>query len=99
MRSDPLGPVHPGEVLREEFMSPLGLSAAALARAAGLPAHRVADLAGERAALRADTALRLARVLDTSPEFWMNLQTRYDLDHAERQMGDAVARLRPVAAE
>ncbi len=99
MRTDPLGPVHPGEVLREEFMAPLGLSAAALARAAGLRTARIADIASERGAIRAPVAVRLARVLDTTPEFWMNLQTRHDLDLAEHSSADALKSLRPVAAE
>jgi addiction module HigA family antidote len=99
MRTDPLGPVHPGEVLREEFMAPRGLTAAALARASGLRTGKISDIAGERTALRADVALRLARVLETSPEFWMNLQSRYDLDVAERAAAPVLSSLRPVAAE
>jgi antitoxin HigA-1 len=99
MRTDPLGPVHPGEVLREEFMAQLGLTAAALGRATGLRASRIGDIANERGPVRADVAVRLARVLNTSPEFWMNLQARHDLDIAEQRAAAALQLLRPVAAE
>jgi len=70
---------HPGKILREEFMNPLGLSANALALALRVPANRIgAILLGERA-ITADTALRLARYFGTTPEFWINLQSGFDL--------------------
>ena len=76
-------PVHPGEILREEFLAPLAMSANALAMAIHVPANRVsAVLAGKRA-VTADTALRLARYFRTTPEFWMNLQQTHDLRVAE----------------
>jgi addiction module HigA family antidote len=87
-----LAPVSPGEVLREEFMAPLGLSARALARDMGVPANRVtAILNGERA-VTAETALLLARRLGTSAEFWMNLQTAHDLDLARAAQAGGPAR-------
>jgi addiction module HigA family antidote len=78
-------PVHPGEVLREEFLEPLGLSAHALAVALRVPAPRINDLARERRSVTPDTALRLARYFKTTPQFWMNLQASYDLKIALRE--------------
>jgi addiction module HigA family antidote len=78
-------PIHSGEILREEYLHPLDMSANALAQAIGVPANRVSLIvAGERA-VTADTALRLARALGTTPEFWLNLQQRYEL----RPQGDS----------
>jgi len=85
-----LAPVHPGEVLRADFLDAMGLTAHALALALRVPANRVtAILAGERA-VTADTALRLARHFGTSPGFWLNLQKGYELDVAERAAGDRI---------
>lgn len=72
-------PIHPGEILREEFMLPLGLSAHALAMALRVPAPRINDIVRERRAVTADTALRLARYFGTSAEFWLGLQSDYDM--------------------
>ena len=84
-----IGPVTPGEVLREEFLAPHGLTARALARDLGVPANRVtAILNGERA-VTAATALLLARRFGTSAEFWMNLQTAHDLELARAAVGEA----------
>jgi addiction module HigA family antidote len=82
-----LPPVHPGDVLRHDFLEPLGLSAHALALALRVPANRITMiLAGERA-VTAETALRLARHFATSPSFWLNLQKAYELEVAERTAG------------
>ena len=75
-------PTHPGEMLREEFLVPLKLSANALALAIRVPATRVNEIVNERRGITADTALRLARYFHMTPEFWMNLQTHYDLECA-----------------
>lgn len=72
-------PIHPGEILREEFLIPLGLSANALALALRVPAPRINDIVRERRAISADTALRLARYFGTSAEFWLGLQADFDL--------------------
>jgi antitoxin HigA-1 len=72
-------PVHPGEVLREEFLVPLEMSGNALALALCVPATRLHEIVNERRGITADTAYRLARYFDTTPEFWMNLQAAYDL--------------------
>ena len=81
-----IGPVIPGDVLREEFMVPLGLSARALARELGVPSNRItAILAGDRG-VTAETAILLGERFGTSPEFWLNLQTAHDLEEARRHM-------------
>jgi antitoxin HigA-1 len=76
---DRLPPMHPGEMLREEFLLPLKLSAGKVAKAACVPRTRIERIAREELGITADTALRLGKVLGTSPEFWINLQSRYDL--------------------
>ncbi len=80
-------PIHPGEILREEFMIPLGLSANALAIALRVPAPRINDIARERRTVTADTALRLARYFGTSAEFWLGLQSDYDMKIAMAESG------------
>jgi addiction module HigA family antidote len=75
-----LAPVHPGEILKEEFMRPLSLSANALANAVRVPPNRISAIVNGERGLTADTALRLARAFGTAPEFWLNLQTQYELD-------------------
>jgi len=87
-----LKPVHLGEVLREEFMRPLGLSMNKLALDLRVPVTRIADIVGERRGITADTALRLARYFNNAPVFWMNLQTRYDLEVAEDELAAKVER-------
>jgi antitoxin HigA-1 len=92
-------PIHPGEVLREEFLEPLGLSAHALAQALRVPAPRVNDIVRERRSVSPDTALRLARHFGTTPQFWLNLQASYDLKIAMREAGAKIAReVEPRAA-
>jgi len=78
-------PIHPGEVLREEFLRPLELSANAFAAVLGVPTNRVTEILNCNGSVTADTALRLARALDTSPESWLNLQQAYDLRVAEEE--------------
>jgi addiction module HigA family antidote len=91
-----LAPVHPGEVLKEEFMRPLGLSANALARAVRVPANRISSVVSGQRSVTADTALRLAKALGTTPDFWLNLQKQYDLDCALDAATD-LARIEPIA--
>ena len=83
MPSNAMRPIHPGEILREEFLVPLGLSAHALAQALRVPATRVNEIANERRAISADTAMRLGRYFGTTAEFWLNLQTAFDLRSAQ----------------
>jgi addiction module HigA family antidote len=89
-------PVHPGEILREDFLVPLGMSANALSKALNVPAPRVNDIVRERRGVSADTALRLSRYFDTSPQFWLNLQAMYDLRVAEIAVGKRIVREVPV---
>lgn len=91
-----LAPLHPGEVLREEFLVPLGLSPGALAKAMGVPRTRVERVAGETAGITADTALRLSRALGTSAQLWLNLQNRYDMETAERALGKVLTKIARV---
>lgn len=79
-------PIHPGEILREEFLEPLGLNAHALALALRVPAPRINDIVRERRAITADTALRLSRFFGTSTEFWMGLQSDYEVAKARRAL-------------
>ncbi len=92
-----LRPVHPGEILREEFMKPLRLSMNKLALDLRVPVTRIAEIVHGRRAVTTDTALRLARYFKTRPIFWMNLQVRYDLEVAEDEQATQVARdVRPL---
>jgi addiction module HigA family antidote len=95
-----LKPVHPGEILREEFMLPLGLSMNRMALDLRVPVTRIADIANERRGITADTALRFARYFGNTPVFWMNLQTRYDLEVAQDEIAGKVARdVRPLETQ
>lgn len=85
-------PIHPGEILREEFMIPMGLSANALAIALRVPAPRINDIVRERRAVSADTALRLARYFGTSAEFWLGLQSDHDMKIALAESGGLIER-------
>jgi antitoxin HigA-1 len=93
-----LPPLHPGEVLREEFLVPLGVSAGALAKAMGVPRTRVERIASESIGITADTALRLGKALGTSAQLWLNLQNRFDVETAERTIGKELARISRVKA-
>jgi len=91
-----LAPMHPGEMLREEFLEPLGLTAYAVAKACGVPRTRIERIAREELGITADTALRLAKFFDTSAQFWLNLQTRYDMLTAERLIGKELKQIEPL---
>ena len=84
--------IHPGEILREEFMMPLGLSAHALAVALQVAAPRINDIVREKRGVTPDTALRLARYFNSTPQFWLNLQTSYDLKTAQLASGPKIER-------
>jgi len=85
-------PIHPGEILREEFLDPLGLSVYGLAQAIGVNRARLNDIVLGRRGISADTALRLARYFRTDAQSWMNLQTRYELDRAAAALGDRLTK-------
>jgi addiction module HigA family antidote len=91
---DRLPPIHPGEILREEFLSPLGMSAHQLSMALRVPATRINDIVNEKRGITADTALRLSRYFGTTSRFWMNMQASWELEVAEDQLGNAVRRVR-----
>jgi len=92
MTRNGMRPVHPGEILREDYLAELGMSANSLARALHVPAPRVNDIVRERRGVSADTALRLARYFGSTPQFWLNLQSAYDLRRAEIAAGRKIAR-------
>lgn len=95
--SSSLPPVHPGEILREEFLAPLGMSAGALARRLRVPRTRIERLAAEQTPVTTDTALRLARFFNTTPQFWMNLQASYDLKTGAVALEKELAAIEPLA--
>jgi addiction module HigA family antidote len=88
---------HPGEILREEYLVPLGTSARALAKALGVPANRLTEIMRGERDISADTAIRLGRYFATDPRFWLNLQSAYDLSKAEKQHNYSTIRRRPAA--
>lgn len=92
-----LPPVHPGEILREDFMAPLGLTMNKLALDLRVPVTRIAEIVHERRAITPDTALRLGRYFNTSARFWINLQAAHDLDVAQDELQSRIARdVRPL---
>jgi addiction module HigA family antidote len=98
MKTNKLAPIHPGEILREEFMTPHGLSQNALARALNVPPRRINEIVMEKRSITADTALRLARFFGTSAEMWAGLQADYDLRLARHEKARAIERdVEPLA--
>lgn len=87
-----LPPVHPGEILREEFLTPLGLSQHRLAKDTSVPPRRINEIVRGTRAITADTALRLARYFGTTERFWLNLQAHYDLEVEKERLGDRLVR-------
>jgi addiction module HigA family antidote len=94
-----LPPLHAGEVLREEFLAPLKLSPYAIAKTLGVPRTRIERLIREETALTADTALRLSRYFGTTAEFWMNLQTGYELECAKRALASKLTKIAPRTSQ
>lgn len=95
---DKLNNVHPGEILLEEFLKPMGISQHMLARTIGVPARRISNIVLERRGISADTALRLARTFGTSESFWMGLQADYDLEQARHAIGADLATIQRLSA-
>ncbi|NIJ41153.1 addiction module HigA family antidote [Parvibaculum indicum] len=91
MAPNKLPPIHPGEILREEFLRPLGLTPYALAKKLRVPRTRIERLAREETPVTTDTALRLAKFFGTTPQFWMNMQAAYDLAIDAEAMEDEIA--------
>lgn len=97
MATNRMRPIHPGEIIREEYLVPLSMSAHALAIELRVPATRINDIVLERRAITPDTALRLARCLGTTAQFWLNLQSSYDLKKAESEAGKQIEQeVRPL---
>ena len=92
MKADRITPIHPGEVLLEEFLKPFEISQNQLGRELGVSPRRINEIIHGKRSLTADTALRLARYFGTSPEFWLGLQMDYDLDVAEDRLRDRIDR-------
>jgi addiction module HigA family antidote len=92
---DRLPNIHPGEVIQEEFLIPLGMSKYRLAQGLGITPSAVGEILAGRRSVTAATALRLSRFLGCSPEFWMGLQAQYDLEEARRDLGEALDRIQP----
>jgi antitoxin HigA-1 len=90
-----LAPLHPGEVLREEFMGPMGITAYALAKACQIERPRIERIVREQQGISADTALRFAKYFGTTAEFWMNLQSRYELEEALDEIGGDLEEIEP----
>ena len=93
-----MAPVHPGEILLEEFLKPLSVSQYKLAKELGVPPRRINEIVHGQRRISADTALRLARFFGTSERFWINLQARYDLEIEKDRLGDALDGIRPLSA-
>jgi addiction module HigA family antidote len=87
MRDKRLPPIHPGEILLEEFLKPMGISQYRLAKATSVPARRINEIVHGKRSITADTALRLSKFFGMSDRFWMNLQTRYDLELEKDRLG------------
>jgi addiction module HigA family antidote len=98
-RSQRPPPLHPGEILREEFLEPLTLTPGALAKAMGVPRTRVERIASETSGITADTALRLGKGLGTTAQLWLNLQNRYDVETAQRAIGKQIDKIKRVTAD
>jgi antitoxin HigA-1 len=94
----PTAPIHPGEILAEDFLTPLGVTQHKLAVAIGVPPRRINEIVHGTRRITADTALRLARYFGTSERFWLNLQTRYDLEVERDRLGAALDQIQPLAS-
>ena len=93
-----MAPVHPGEILLEEFLQPLNVSQYHLAKEIGVPARRINEIVHGQRRISADTALRLGRFFGTSERFWINLQSRYDLEIEKDRLGETLDEIRPLSA-
>ncbi len=96
MNMDHLAPIHPGEILNEDFLMPLGMSQYRLAHAIGVHPRRVNQIVHGTRGVSADTALRLARLFGTSPQFWLNMQAQYELDVEQDKLADQLENITPM---
>lgn len=97
-KESPAWRVHPGEILREEFLKPLGMSAYELAKRLRVPVPRVNDIVLERRGISADTAVRLSRFFGTTDQFWLNLQAAYEVSRVRAENADEIERIQPMAS-
>jgi len=93
-----LSPIHPGEILREDFLEPLGITQNRLATTIGVPPRRINEIVHGKRSITADTALRLAKAFGNSAQFWLNIQDRYELDIAADKLGDTLAGIQRLSA-
>ncbi|MFF2114699.1 HigA family addiction module antitoxin [Rhodococcus koreensis] len=93
-----LSPIHPGEILRDDFLEPFGITQNRLATIIGVPPRRINEIVLGKRSITADTALRLAKVFGNSAQFWLNIQDRYELDIAADKLGDTLAKITPLSA-
>lgn len=91
--------IHPGEILAEEFLKPMGISAYRLSKGANIDQTRISEIIRGKRSITADTALRLARFFGNSPEFWLNLQAHYDLEQKKREMEKDLKKIRPYSPQ
>lgn len=98
MAKKKLTPIHPGEILLKEFLEPMDISQYRLAKAMHVPPRRINEIVHGKRAVSADTALRLARALATTPDLWLGLQTQYDMDQAADALGAELKTITPIAA-
>lgn len=96
--TDKLAPIHPGEVLMEDFIEGLGITQNKLAVSIGVPPRRINEIVHGKRAITADTALRFGKYFGTSAQFWLNLQTHYDIDRAEDRAAEQIEAIRPLAS-
>ena len=94
-----LSPIHPGEVRREDFLEPLGITQNRLATIIGVPPRRINEIVLGKRSVTADTALRLAQVFGNSAQFWLDIRDRYELDLAADKLGDTLAKFTPLSAQ
>jgi addiction module HigA family antidote len=95
---DKLNNIHPGEILKEEFLDPMGISQNRIAREIGVPLRRINEIVLCKRSVTADTALRLSRYLGTTAAFWLGLQTEYDMREASNRLGQVLEKIHPVSA-
>lgn len=93
-----LSPIHPGEILREDFLEPFGITQNRLATSIGVPPRRINEIVHGKRSITADTALRLAKAFGNSAQFWLNIQDRYELDIAADKLGDTLAGITRLSA-
>lgn len=96
MNTDHLAPIHPGEILASDFLEPIGMTQYRLAKTINVHPRRINEIVHGKRGITADTALRLARLFGTSPQFWLNIQDQYELDTEQDRLGEELADIEPL---